>query len=222
MPTYNRRKFVPQAIEFFRRQDYEKRELVIVDDGTDSVEDLVEGEPRARYLRLPARKSVGVKRNLACDAAAGDIIVHWDDDDWMASWRLSYQVESLLKGPADICGVDRMMYYDPVANEAWHYVFPDVFPGIQPWIAGGSFCYRKALWRHNPFKDHNEGEDNSFLWGMPMNILKLPRTDFYIAIVHSGNTSTKETESGLYSACSAEYVEAIVEKDMLFYQQLRA
>jgi len=40
---------------------------------------------------------VGAKRNLACDLANGDIIVHWDDDDWMADWRLSYQVEQLMR-----------------------------------------------------------------------------------------------------------------------------
>jgi len=41
MPTYNRRKFVPQAIRYFLRQSYEPKELLIIDDGSDPVNDLV-------------------------------------------------------------------------------------------------------------------------------------------------------------------------------------
>ena len=43
MPTADRRRFVPQAIGYFLAQDYPNRELVIVDDGKESVEDLVSG-----------------------------------------------------------------------------------------------------------------------------------------------------------------------------------
>ncbi len=41
MPTRDRRAFVPRAIAYFLRQDYANKELVIVDDGTDPVSDLV-------------------------------------------------------------------------------------------------------------------------------------------------------------------------------------
>ena len=52
MPTFNRREFVAQAIQYFLAQDYPCKELVIVDDGTESVADLVPNDPRVRYLRL--------------------------------------------------------------------------------------------------------------------------------------------------------------------------
>jgi glycosyltransferase involved in cell wall biosynthesis len=41
MPTYNRRAFVSKAIAYFLRQDYDDKELSIIDDSTDSVSDLV-------------------------------------------------------------------------------------------------------------------------------------------------------------------------------------
>ena len=50
MPTHNRRPFVAQAIVYFLRQDYPNRELIIVDDGTDPVADLIPDDPRIRYL----------------------------------------------------------------------------------------------------------------------------------------------------------------------------
>ena len=40
MPTADRRRFVPLAIQNFLQQDYPNRELVILDDGQDSVADL--------------------------------------------------------------------------------------------------------------------------------------------------------------------------------------
>ena len=52
MPTYNRRAFVPYAINYFLRQDYENKELLIVDDGTDPVKDLVPADKQIRYIRI--------------------------------------------------------------------------------------------------------------------------------------------------------------------------
>ena len=52
-PTYNRREFIPYIIECFLKQDYpmEKMEWIIVDDGTDKIEDLVCDIPQVRYFK---------------------------------------------------------------------------------------------------------------------------------------------------------------------------
>jgi glycosyltransferase involved in cell wall biosynthesis len=65
MPTFNRRPFVPHALDYFLRQDYPRRELIIIDDGQDEIGDLVKDVPDVRYVRLHARASIGAKRNLA-------------------------------------------------------------------------------------------------------------------------------------------------------------
>src|SRR5438874_1492302 len=108
MPTHNRRAFVPQAIEYFLRQDYPNKELIIVDDGTDPVSDLVPADERIHYIRLDVKQPIGTKRNLACQEARGSIIIHWDDDDWHASYQLSYQVEEIQR----LMGED-WIFYDP-------------------------------------------------------------------------------------------------------------
>ena len=43
-PTFNRRPFIPYMIRCFREQDYprDKMEWIIVDDGTDPIEDLIQ------------------------------------------------------------------------------------------------------------------------------------------------------------------------------------
>jgi Glycosyl transferase family 2 len=70
----NRRPFLPLALESFIVQDYPARELIVVDDGTDVVRDVVEGVAGVRYLRLPARASIGEKRNRACAAGVLEAI----------------------------------------------------------------------------------------------------------------------------------------------------
>jgi glycosyltransferase involved in cell wall biosynthesis len=122
MPTSDRRAFMPQAIGYFLAQDYPNRELVIVDDGAQCVADWVPGDERIRYLRLENKMALGAKRNLACREAQGDIIAHWDDDDWMADWRLSYQVQSLIDAQADVCGLSKLLFYNPASDQAWQYV----------------------------------------------------------------------------------------------------
>lgn len=107
MPTCNRRHFVPQAIRYFQRQQYEPKELIVVDDGDEPVEDLVPNDARIRLIRLAERTRIGTKRNLACKEARGTYILHWDDDDWMADWRITYQVEQIRQLRADICGLRR-------------------------------------------------------------------------------------------------------------------
>src|SRR5689334_4653100 len=113
MPTANRRVFIPRAVAYFFRQDYPERELLIIDDGSDPVEDLIPADARIRYIRTAPGMSLGAKRNFACEQARGDIIAHWDDDDWHAPRRLSTQVNALLEHDAEVCGLDQLLFYEP-------------------------------------------------------------------------------------------------------------
>src|SRR5205823_14357931 len=74
MPTYNRRSFLGLSLKAFESQDYAARELIIVDDGTDPIADIVDKVSSVRYVRLPTRASIGAKRNRACAEARGAII----------------------------------------------------------------------------------------------------------------------------------------------------
>lgn len=193
MPTANRRPYVPLAIQRFLEQDYPNRELLIVDDGDDPVRDLVPNDSRIRYLSSPGRLSLGSKRNYACGHARGRYIAHWDDDDWIAPWRLSYQLAEMERFQADLSGLSRLYFWDPEQARAWLYVYP---AAETPWVAGGTLCYRKSFWERNPFPDLQVGEDNFFAWtDQPKRLLALERYPFYVATVHRANTSPKHIAS---------------------------
>lgn len=218
MPTADRRLFIPQAIHYFLRQDYPNRELIVVDDGADAVADLIPPSPLIQYMRLERKHTIGAKRNLACTVARGEIIVHSDDDDWMAPWRLSYQVASLLKEDADICGLDRVLYYDPRSGQAWQFIYRT---GDRPWVAGNTLCYTRAFWRRNPFHDVDVGEDNRFLWSnLPKSILTLQDVTFYIALIHPGNTSPKRPADRQWHSYPTAEIRKLMGEDWAFYADL--
>ncbi len=194
MPTAGRRAFVPQALQYFLVQDYPARELIVVDDGADPVNDLIPEDPRVRYVHLPERLTIGAKRNAACEMARGSCIIHWDDDDWNAPWRLRYQVEHLLESDADLCGLHNPLFYSPQLDKAWQYVYPE---GGKPWVYGATLCYRKSFWSRWRFPEIDVGEDTRFVWQSPSaQILALSDPTFFVALVHSGNSSPKRTTGG--------------------------
>jgi len=196
MPTRDRRKFVPQAVAHFLAQDYPHRELIVVDDSDEAVSDLLPLDPRIRYHRLDTRSALGAKRNLACQLATGPLIAHWDDDDWMADWRLSYQIGELRRAAADVCGLDTLYFFDPSARRAWQYVYGRRAPR---WLAGGTLCYTKAYWSAHPFPEVSVGEDAHFIWSSRgERIIGLSDSNFYAALVHPHNTSRKQTDDPMY------------------------
>jgi glycosyltransferase involved in cell wall biosynthesis len=220
MPTRDRRRFVAQAIGYFTRQDYPNLELIVVDDGDDPVADLVAEVAGSRYLRPKGRMSVGAKRNLACSAASGPLIMHWDDDDWMAPWRIGYQVHHLLKQRVQVCGLREVVHLDPVGWRSWRFVYPR---RVRAWVAGGTLCYRRALWERNRFGDVDVGEDSVFLWrGRPGRVLALPDGRFYVALVHPGNTAPKQTSHPWWRPIDPAQVLERLGSDRRFYAELAA
>ncbi len=217
MPTRDRRPFVAQAVRYFMRQDYPARELIVVDDGEQELAALLPDDPRIRYLSLPPGQSIGTKRNHACAQARGDVVVHWDDDDWMAPGRIRCQVESLLAGDADVVGSSTLLYHDARSGETWEYSYQ----GVRPWVHDGTFCYRRELWSANPFPDAGRAVGTDFLWtGRPKRVQPLPDGTYYVAIVHAGNDSPKSPTNRWWRPVPSSEVEVLLGEDRRFYHRL--
>lgn len=210
MPTADRRAFVPHAIRRFLAQDYGPCELLVCDDGAEPVADLMPGDARIRYLRLDTPLSIGAKRNLMCEHARGDIIAHWDDDDWSAAHRVSSQVSALCASDAAVCGLSRLWFYEPQARRAWEYVYPE---GAPAWVAGGTLCYRRSLWQRHPFSDVPVGEDTRFVWSFDDPCLALADTSLYVATIHARNTSMRQTDDERFVAVPVATVEGVLGAD---------
>lgn len=217
MPTYNRREFVPHAIRYFLRQDYENKELIIIDDGTDAIMDLIPDTPTIRYFRLDQKITLGAKLNLACTYATGNIIANWDDDDWYASWRLRYQIESLQDGKTNVCGINHLLYYDLRNKNAYQYIYP---PDQRTWLLGSSLCYTKELWDSNQFAGINVGMDGLFVWNTPSDrITVLSDFTFSVHMIHNDNVSPKKTDGAWWNIYCVEKVREVMGNDWLIYNK---
>jgi glycosyltransferase involved in cell wall biosynthesis len=207
MPTFDRRAFIPQAVGCFLAQDYPNLELVVVDDGNDPIANLLPSDPRIVYLRLGSRTSVGAKRNHACERARGEIIVHWDDDDWYPPSRVRVQVGALAERGADVCGTSILYYYDRSREQAWCYQYS----GGPSWVAGNTLVYRREAWRRSPFPDVQVGEDAQFVWRCPPSrVVDLRDPGLCIAAVHAANVSAKDTGGVFWSSERVERIREII------------
>ena len=81
-PTFNRRPFFPFTIKCFLHQQYpqDRMEWIIIDDGTDLIEDLIPESPNIHYFKYDQKMTLGKKRNLMHEKSKGDIIVYMDDE----------------------------------------------------------------------------------------------------------------------------------------------
>jgi hypothetical protein len=208
MPTFDRRAYVPAAIRQFLAQDYPERELIVLDDGSDPVEDLIPADDRIRYVRLGKRLTIGAKRNVGCEHARGEILAHWDDDDWVASWRLRYEVDALLEHRADVVGIQTLLYLDRQSGRGWRFRYRG---GGTPWVHDPTFCYRREAWKRQAFPDSNYGLDLTFLrTGPRKEVVALSDYRFYVGILHPGNTSPKRTRGPSWEPYDAAAIDALM------------
>ena len=165
-PTYNRRHFIPSVIDCFLSQTLLDSELLIVDDGTENVVDLIPDNSRIRYVRLEGpRRTTGAKRNICCELSQGKSIVHWDDDDWSAPGRLENQVSQLWLSEKQVMVYYNILYWHESTKLVYRY-YPKVGPRhayTWEYANGASLCYQKEWWERHRFEDRMVGEDSYFI-----------------------------------------------------------
>jgi glycosyltransferase involved in cell wall biosynthesis len=188
MPTQNRRQFIGAAIDSWQKQTYENRELIILDDGEDSIEDVIEkiDDKRIGYYRLDYRVTTGKKRNLVNAIASGKWICHFDDDDWSAPERIEYQMDRLRVMGSIITGFGRMLFWDCLKNRALFYK-----SGTKGYVCGTSLMYSKKLWEGHPFKNKQVASDNDFVYPIAKQISASSEFRYMVARIHKSHTSKK-------------------------------
>jgi len=182
--------FARVAVDRFLAQDYPAADLLIVNDGADSV--LEAPCDRVRELHVTGarnasgeRLTLGELRNLGIEWATGQYIIQWDDDDWYAAERISTQVAAL--GKSGIVCLRRWTIAD-----LWsHEVGVHDARGRRPWhaIEGTVLFPRSTPCRYHAAR---RGEGSYFLadlarqHGRPAVVKNDPL--LYVHTYHGGNT----------------------------------
>ena len=190
-PTYNRRPFINMMIQCFNNQDYpkEKLEWIILDDGTDPIEDLVKDIPNVNYSKYKYKMKLGEKRNLMHKKCKGDIIVYMDDDDYYPPERISHAVKKLQSDSKVLCaGSSELYIYFKNINELYQFG-----PYGKNHATAGTFAFKKKMLENSNYNNNAAlAEEKEFLNGYTVPFIQLDPLKTILVFSHRHNTYNKE------------------------------
>jgi glycosyltransferase involved in cell wall biosynthesis len=98
-PTYDREPTVTALMRWIRNQTHTDWEWWLLHDGPSpysrGFQDAAAADPRIHYLYERERRSIGAKTNEMLERATGEIIMHFDDDDYYAPTYVETMVAEL-------------------------------------------------------------------------------------------------------------------------------
>jgi glycosyltransferase involved in cell wall biosynthesis len=172
-------------LQCWQGQTYQNRELLIVSDGQD-VRDLVPDDDRIRLIHIEEGYTIGQKRNFGCEQACGEVIAHWDDDDWYAPDRLTQQIQRMQETGKAVTGYSSIIFEGDTGR--WKYL------GHGAYAVGTSLVYRKEFWERHKFPAKMIGEDGDFVReaSQARELAACDGGEMIIASIHPGNTSKRQ------------------------------
>jgi len=189
-PTFNRKPFVNMMIKCFESQTYPKNKIewLILDDGTDKIEELVKHVPQVKYFKYEEKMTLGKKRNILNDNAKGDIIVYMDDDDYYPPERISHAVETLQNSPALCAGSSALLIYFKHINKM--YQFGPYSPNH---ATAATFAFKKELLRQTRFNEMSSvAEEKQFLKDYTIPFVQLDSRKSILVFSHEHNSFDKK------------------------------
>lgn len=182
-PTYNRESYHDKIYQYVVNQKYENIEWLILDDSeTPSIFLSQILDQRIKYYHSTEKTSIGNKRNWLIDNSSGDLIVHFDDDDYYSPDYISSVVEKFTNENVDFTNLRGWFLYDKRNNffgywdlnekDSRHFkitgkeesIIESAINGFENnhlgW--GFGFAYRKTVWEQIKFEDINWKEDEIF------------------------------------------------------------
>ena len=190
-PTFNRRPFIPYMIKCFEHQTYPKDriEWIIIDDGTDPIEDLVKDIDQVKYFYYEEKMLLGKKRNLMHSKCSGDIIIYMDDDDYYPPERISHAVETLQANPSFlVAGSSEMHIYFDSRKQVYQ-----CGPYKEFHATAATFAFKKELLLETSYNEDNAvAEERHFLKNYTIPLKQLDTLKAIMVFSHKHNSLNKE------------------------------
>jgi len=189
-PTYNRRPFIPGMLKCFNHQTYPKcrMEWIIVDDGTDKIDDLVINHSNVKYFNYDTKLTLGKKRNLMHEKSSGEILVYMDDDDYYPPERVSHAVERLQSDNNVLCaGSSEIYIYFKHIKQMYQFG-----PYGPKHGTAGTFAFKRKLLNTSRYDDTAcLAEEKAFLKDYTVPFIQLEPTKTILVFSHEHNTFDK-------------------------------
>lgn len=177
--------------------------MIVVDDGTDSVADLLEGVEGVVYVRLNEHVPLGKKRNLMHQHCKGEYIVYMDDDDYYPPERVAHAVEMLQLHPRyQFAGSCEMFLYHPTMRTIFRYDRDDLADrAVDPRAkqlhrfrsTAASFAFHRDFLKTHRYDETKPlAEEGSFLNNFTVPILQLDSRKTILVFSHLNTTVDRE------------------------------
>ena len=193
--TYNRRVFMPLAKYSYLIQSYpeDKLEWIIVDDGTEEIEDTLIGIPNVKYIKLPEKTSIGQKRNIGIENAMYDYICMMDDDDVYPNNSILQRIIMLLKQPLKQCTFCTTIPCYDIEKYSSFMNVPPITLKMSQRVSEATLCFTKQFWEERKFDSNtNVGEGEAFIHGREHMCREISPQEVIVSLVHSKNTSSRK------------------------------
>jgi glycosyltransferase involved in cell wall biosynthesis len=174
-----------RAVHAFAAQTYPLKELIILDDEDNPSFTMLIFKD-VTYLTEAKQKTIGWKRNKLADSARGEILCHWDSDDWSAPSRLAVQMKVMEDTGKAVCGFTTMLFVDEDKKKVWRYRAPDR-------VIGSSLLYTRKFWQGHQFPNQ-QIEESEFI-NAAIASGQMSRAlghDLMVARIHKENTVQKQ------------------------------
>jgi glycosyltransferase involved in cell wall biosynthesis len=100
IPAFNCDRFINEAVESVRQQNYEPIEIIVIDDGsTDGTEACVKRLGKDISYIYQSNRGPAAARNTGIGMARGDLISFLDADDYWPANRLNVQLARMKREP---------------------------------------------------------------------------------------------------------------------------
>jgi glycosyltransferase involved in cell wall biosynthesis len=164
-------------------------EWIIIDDGTDKVEDLFINIKQVKYYKYNTKMTLGKKRNLMHEKTIGQIIIYMDDDDYYPPMRVSHAVKKLQDNPNALCaGSSKMYIWFKHLNQMWQ-----LGPYGPNHATAGTFAFKRELLTKTRYNENASlAEEKEFLLNYTIPFVQLDSEKTILIFSHSHNTFDKK------------------------------
>ncbi len=175
VPTYGRVALLEEVIESFLRQDTDiQRELVVLNDNSSQYLEYNGPLPEnavVHVVNVSERfKSLGDKRNALVEAASGELIMFWDDDDIPLPDFISYQIRNKI---------GRASYSNKLLFWRYSDKPPQTLVSGRVWLVS-LLTTRSTFLEYGGCDPISSGEDRQFMSKIRDIVVDLPGTLPYI------------------------------------------
>lgn len=190
--TADRKQLLKRSLHSYKNQTHPNKELVVVDNGHDQIEELLVDFPSSevKYIRIePSPDNIlGDLRNVSLDEATGDYLICWDDDDWFHPERIEIELQTLKQGFDACCLTGNLFHID--SEKFLEHPYRGSLPNGSP----STIMHRKN--DHIRYPSLQREEDTVYLnqWRKRKKYksLDLSYSYLFVRVFHGNNVSDKK------------------------------